>query len=340
MPEKLFESDLPTVNLRTIFARANADNNVTPSEPLPAKGDWKAWEDLLKKRLKENTKQTDYEIRTSFFEEFFKVNWGDALAKKLILLGEPLRKALEIIKFTENNPILAFLNQKFVKEELLSTGLLNVNTFKAIYNAVAKKLVADSEFFKVRTYNIIYCKDLYRKTAVKMEEYLQLQSRILQPSANSYSVEKQNQNKKIFFYISNITESDIAKRAIEINKPETMAVDSGEEATLNSLDLAKQIIGNHQIDTVTLNTAEQDKIVSKLNSVPEIFATILSLSLSTDSKKAKEALANEMFSNLSGADVVKAVMKLASEGTIPKGQLTKSDTDLLIPKLLARLKNS
>ena len=105
-----------------------------------------------------------------------------------------------------------------MQQELIKPGLLNINTFKAIYNAVAKNLVADSEFFaeSKSNYNIIYCKDLYSKPAVEMEEYLKLQSEILSPDARSYTARDVIKNKKIFLYIDTIDELNIKKRAEDI----------------------------------------------------------------------------------------------------------------------------
>ena len=87
-------------------------------------------------------------------------------AKKLLALGEPFEKACKVLGYNitnENggNPLLAFVIKQ---KHLVDSGAINANTFKALYNAVAKHLVADSEFFKPNDYNIIYCKNLYKKT--------------------------------------------------------------------------------------------------------------------------------------------------------------------------------
>ena len=57
----------------------------------------------------------------------------------------------------ESNQVVAFLNQKFVQENLVLTKKLNINTYKAFHNAITKKLISKEQFDKPNNYNIIYC---------------------------------------------------------------------------------------------------------------------------------------------------------------------------------------
>lgn len=367
MSERLLEADFLTINLKAIKQKTATNNNATPTneqpttktaetnndvastevQTLPAKEDWITWGKVLKKRLDDNknmspeARKTDYEIETKFFEEFFTTNWDGTCAKQLLTIGEPLRRALKVLGFDERvNPILGFIILPEVKE-LLREKLLNINSFKAIFNAVAKKLIAHSEFFKANSYNIIYCKDLYTKTPKEMEAYLTLQSKILEVSASTYSVDIQTKNKKVFLYIETISELEPSNRAKKINEPSTVAVETVKGAILNSLDLAQAINGAKEVERVSLDTAGQDKIINQVKDSPaKIFATLLSLSLSTDNEKARKALSNALFSGLGATKVAEATQWLATNEIIAKGQLQDSDANSLVDKLLALIAES
>jgi hypothetical protein len=238
MSEKLLEADFLTVDLKSTFSRQMSDEGSAsdelaatqieieaPENSSPQRQTSFDWGKELKNRLESNRKmssearQSEYEIETKFFKEFFSANWDPDCAKQLMLMGEPLRKALKVLGFDKRvNPILGFISIKYVQEKLIKTKLLNVNTFKAIYNAVAKKLVADSEFLKANDYNIIYCQDLYKKPLTDIEKYLKAQSTILKTSLDTYTADRQLFNKKVFVYIPKVKELDPEKRAKLIKK--------------------------------------------------------------------------------------------------------------------------
>lgn len=316
MSQKLFESDFQTVDLRTLF---NNTNEATTDTKGAMTGD-------------------------ADLSDWLNANWEADVAKQLLALGEPLRKAIKVLGFDPTvNPILGFIKKDFTKK-LLKDKKLNTLTFKAIYNAVAKKYVADSEFIRdmlPQEYNIIYCEDLYNKSAAEMEEYLKLQSTNLKVSDSTYDADKQSRNKKIFLSMSvlnadNKEELDIVKRAVIINKPETKAVDTTIGATLNSLKLAKEIAGKTKIDKVELAKDTQDKIVNQVKGdIAKIFAVLMSLSLSTGNEEARKALSNGMFSGLQAGKIAEATKWLATNNVLVKGQIQDSDADSLVKKLLA-----
>lgn len=282
-------------------------------------------------------------------------NKDPAFIKKLMAFGEPFKKicvafGYDIHPGNGGNPILAFVLQDYIKP-LIKNGALNVNTFKALYNAVAKHLMADSEFFVRNSYNIIYCKDLYTKSPKEIEEYLILQRKILSPSAKQYSVEDQIRNRKVFLYINGITrnngeeELNIIKRAKSINAIENKdkILKDVSNAKLNSIKLAEQIYTNADEDSQPIVShianEELDKIVAELTDPAQKFAAILSLSTSTKSKKAKKALLsnNPKFIALRQDQISKAFLKLSNAGILPKRQLRETEADLLVDKILASL---
>jgi hypothetical protein len=360
MSEKLYESDFLTVDITSMFKNSQKDPDNTPNstESADDKKDNTPgakeptgkinWETELKKRIDSN-KQLDkaaqipeYEIETKFFKEYFTANWEPEYVKPLIALGEPLRKIIKTLGFGKRtNPILGFLNLKYVKESLLGPGLINSQTFKALYNAIAKKLVADSEFLRISDYNIIYCKDLYKKTAAEMEKYLSLQRDILAPSASTYTPVDQLNNKKAFVYLNSIKEKDTKKRAQEIKKLTNVKLPSVKNAVLNSYELAQAISGasSSEPSVSTLKPQEQQALISQVESISQIFAAIQYLSIITKSSKAQKALADESFKNLSTEQILQATAWLAKQNIMPKSQIKATQADDLIDALLGKLKN-
>ena len=211
MSNRLLESDFLTVNLSSITRnqqnstnqaqQAVAANSANVSNPNAVTD----WAEELKKRLADNSalgaeaRESDFAVKNKFVKDYFTANWEAGCAKQLELMGSPLKKAIEVLGFNPKaNPILGFITNEFVIDNLIKTKLLNANTFRAIYNAVANKYTARTQFFKANTYNVIYCQDLYTKPLTDIEEYLKAQSKVLQPSGG-YSKNDIQLNRKIFF---------------------------------------------------------------------------------------------------------------------------------------------
>ncbi len=318
---------------------------------LPGKGEWDKWKKLLDDRLESNSKlsatekKTEYEVESKFFREFFVENWDRSIGAKLLLLGEPLRKAIKVLGFNPTkNPILGFINQKRVIDNLIYTGKLNVETFKAIYNAVANRLIAHSELINEKApnfeYNIIYCPDLYSKSVKEMLDYLKLQSKILKVDKSEYTAEDQLANKRAFLDVGDkVKEQEENKRATEINK---LSYDSYSKlqvanAKLNTLTLAELINGKVHTPTTALDGKEQDKLVASLVTPADKFAALLLLALTTQNTEAQNAIKNPAFNSLSSDDKISAAMELSAKGIMPKGQLNKKDTETVVAKILASL---
>jgi hypothetical protein len=246
-----------------------------------------------------------------------------------------------VLGFDKNtNPILGFLIEDIVVRNLIQTKYLNINTFKAIYNAVAKNLVANSEFFTANDYNIIYCQDLYRRPASEMEAYLKLQMNILKPSASAYTVADQKKNKLVFFYLDNIKELDPEKRKEAIkNLPEDFkfpeATDPG--TTLNNLDLANKLFGSNELNTNKArkqnNSAES--LSKNITSKADAFAVLQQLSVTADSPEALAVMQHESFKSLSIDDIVKATARM--KPILQQTKLAKDEVKSFIELTLSRL---
>ena len=186
----------------------------------------------------------------------------------------------------------------------------------------------------------------------EIEAYLELQSNILKPSANEYGEDVQNNNKKIFFYLNNIKDTDTAKRAAAIKNLNSDALPSAmsTDLKLNTYKLAasyaQEILGfkiNKEASTETqktnkarthLNGNKQKSFANKLNSTEDIFAALQFLSMTTNNKDAKKALFNPRFTRLSTDKISAATNEVAA--VLPK-DLASSDASDLTKVLLDKL---
>lgn len=343
MSEKLFEAGLPTIDLRSILSRIHTG----AVEGTPVESD-------ARTSTAETTGASGMAAKTPAAQaadgwkrpllDDHKFQFKQGVIEKLDALGEPFKKALKVLGYNielENggNPLLAFVHGDFGQKRLLD-GKLNANTFKAIYNTVSKHLVADSEFFEENDYNILYCIKLYNKSPREIESYLILQAQILKPSAQGYSKEDKNKNKKVFLQSTNRTvldELNLEKRAALINEYSIneLGLEKLVGADLNSLELAKLIKdGSTSTEKVHLGAAGQNKIIKAIkDDLVKIFATLMAISLNTGGKKAKQALKNELFAGVTAKQLAEATVWLAENNIITKGQLRGEDADELVDKI-------
>ena len=276
------------------------------------------------------------------------------IVAKLVTFGEPIKKLFSILGFTDKNPILGFIKQEFVQKELISSNLLTASTFKAIYAAVAKKLIADSEFMKNNDYNLLYCKKLYEKQAKEIEGYFLIQSKILRANASKYTYSDLIKNKKVFLNISSISDTDIKTRIKAIGNFGKGSTDSAvmqklpkiTDAELNSLGLAKAIYDSLKVNSdMSSNprTNIQDTIVNNISnsrghvSLPHAFAVMMSLSLGSNSMRAKDALSNKHFTNLPSKVVAEASAEIIAKKILPSNALSTAEADSLTDKIMSRI---
>ena len=350
MAEKLLEADFLTLDISSIFnAAPAAKSEQKPVEDNKQKTPVKDWGVELKARLDSNRKMSqearknEYDIEYQFFAEFFTAIWGAEAAKNLMAIGDQLRKDIKILGFKkQSNPILAFLSLSYVQKNLIQTKLLNINTYKAIHNAIAKNLVADSEFFKANNYNILYCLDLYRKPVNTIEEYLTIQKKTLPPDASVYSQEIQDRNKRVFLVLSRNTEKSLDKKAevqqtIEYSKLPSVRTAG---AKLNELELARKVAGLAKYTGTTQgNTKEEtdqvdfDEILRLLKEPEQALAALQYLSIYTGSDVIKSYLSAKQFSDVS---VNKLNASIGYVADILAGKrYSKSDAERLAKQLVS-----
>jgi hypothetical protein len=371
MPEKLYEADFEFVDINAILngkvdtSKPSFDEPEETEEPntatvaqnngketLPKAGAWDNWGRLLKRRIAQNNeatsnKKSQYEVENTFFEEFFKANWEADIAAKLIDIGEPLRKILKVLGFRVENSMLIFITLDFTKE-LLRSGKLNVLTFKAIYNALAKKLVVDSEFRKQNKYNIIYCKDLYNRSPKEMEQYLEIQSGILKASSATYDATTQVYNKRVFYHFDVIKETEPSKYIATVTNKENprpgsklIAVSPIADLKLNSIQVADKIYrlmsGESGNEKVTLDNQKVAAIGNEIKSIPQAYATLLTLYVKSNSQEARKAMALPYFSRIGVEELNSAVLALAKSNILPEGQIQTDSADALVNNIVAKL---
>ena len=360
MSQKLFESENLTFNLSTLGTISAGNTNDTSraeevpvstddSKRMPEKYNWGWWKAELVKRLEDNKKvapdkrKSEIEIEQEFFKDFFETNWVETSASKLIAIDKPLRDIIKALGFDPaRNPILAFMRQGYVQKYLLQPGLLNANTFRAIYNTLVLRQVAGSEFLAANDYNIIYCRDLYTKSASEMSKYLELQKNILKLDGKTYSEDTLIKNRKVFFYIDISLENgdqNPNKKVAKLSDVSEDKVPSAKNSTtkLNSLKFAELVNGKKLEPTTDLSGSKQDNLVKQLQTPAAKYAAILALSLTTDSSEAKNTISKDIFGTLQPDEVLKAIQALASRGIMPKGKLNKTDADSLVAKIVASL---
>lgn len=369
MSKQLLESDFLTTDLSAIFKSSSSTaqtNNFsiqdtsgevedTSEMSVPKPGNYD-WDKDLKDRIRSNNqvdqtaRENNYVIEEQFFKEFFtnlfrKNANKEELAKRALQIGDLLRKDIKVLGFKKDkNPIIKFLDNIWVQQNLLKTGLLNSNTYKAIHNAVAKNLMADSEFQTSNDYNIIYCRDLYHKSAKDMEMYLVLQHANLGPNnyiGGKYNTSIQNKNKKIFFYIKAIKEQNIEKRKKAISNfsgglPSAKQTDT----VLNHIDLARAVSGinhiNRNVANHSINASKSiNGLTGKITNTEQLFAALQYLSIVTGDIEANRALKHSRFSNLRTEEIVPATSYIAQ--IMSKNTLSNDEASGLLSTLLDKL---
>jgi hypothetical protein len=350
MPEKLYEAEFLSVDIKSMFN--NKKTNDTSSTEGANNNDEEGltWGDKLKQRLAKNkelspeARQTEFDIKSKLFEEFFTAEYPD-IAKQLLAMDALLQQDIVNWGFDKKNPIIAFIKQDFVQKNLIKTNLLNATTYKALREAVIKKLVADSEFsyVKASTYSVIYCPDWYRRPNAKMIDYLKVQNEILPGTGGNITGHDIVKLKRILYNFAESTEPDPRKRAL---KAKAFGTDNEIFAKpiinvkLNELNIIPEIKGvlsggKKSTQTVALNSKSQNALINKLNTIEKKFAAIQYFSISTNSEEAKNAIMDKRFSELNMLKVIAATREIADN--LPKGQLNKNDANEIVKTIMGSL---
>lgn len=298
------------------------------------------WGKILKDRLAANAeldqeaRQPEAEIEAAFWDEYFSDgSWDDEVATKLKAIELLLKDIVKLGFKKQTNPVLAFVRSKWVQNELIKTDLINSNTFKAVHNAIAKRYIADSEFVKANNYNILYCKDLYKKPLVDIVKYLSFQKQSLPTNLSYYNEDTQSRNIRIFLVVG---QKSVRQKG----------------AKLNSLKEVEKLLGKHGIEvgseestssaggtsSTKKGLGRQDllKVISSLTTVAQGQAALQYISMATNSTAAKEALKKSLaFKNSSAEELIAASNSIAKYMSSMK--LSETEAEELVEKIVAQL---
>ena len=235
-----------------------------------------------------------------------------------------LRRAIEEHGFDPlTNPFLAFIIRPFA-QKLALKGLLNEETFKGINNAVTEDYLADSELLKENIYNIIYRIDLYKQPSVDIERYLKCQSRILKPTATTYTKKDMIKNLQTFLIDGVAASKDPNAKLKELADVEKLAGMDGEAAQTGQ-----------KADKADRN--DLVKIVKELTKSIQLIAALQYISMSTNSKKAKKALQKIKMPNVSGSELIDATSYIAE--LLNGRHLDKTSAETFVDLILDKLEN-
>ena len=323
----LLESDFLTVNLKSVL---NTNTTSASAETPSGKdsGQVVDWGNELKNRLADkNAQSTAFEIESNFWKDFFNSSWDKDVAIILNTI-DLLKTDIKKLGFNKKtNPILAFLLDDWVKENLLKTKLINSNTYKAIHNAV-KRWVADSEFKKANNYNIIYCRDLYSKPIADIAEFLKQQKSILPLTASVYTKDLQNKNKSVFLQKgqNSMRQSDAKLKSLaEIEKLiGAVTPDEDEDETTTSSKRTKK-----------MSNSDVLKVIQKLTKSVQVQAMLQYISMTTGSKEAADALQAKNFKDVSNDELLTSTVQLSK--FLNDAQLTPEDAAGAVEQLKLRL---
>ena len=333
MSNILLEADFLTTNLKNVLSKKGgsgpsstakgAKSKVSDNPPKVGPGtnatitkrppnfDWKKeLETRLanNKKLSSDAQRTDFEIENEFWTEFFTSLVKDEIIVKKLLALDQLKKDIKILGFSKKtNPLLVFLSQAYVKNNLIASGLIASRTYKVIHNMVAKHLVADSELLKANDYNIIYCRDWYKdKDNSMMEQYLDYQKQILPTTVTAYSADRLERNKKIF----------LKQGYTSMMKADAKLTDM---KTLNKLDIFEATAKAKEKSDDTSSSGEvsaelKEKnatAIKSLKTKAQKLAALQYISIVTNNAKAKKALSSIGFDG-SAKDVAAATAEAQS----------------------------
>lgn len=347
MSTGLLESDFITTNLSLLRTRSESQKQPNEMVSSNISGiNWAQWEteDLeakLSERLENNKKlgakaKRDFEVESSFFNEFYVNVWGKDIAKQLVSLGELLRKAIKILGYKRStNPILSFLCNDYVKTNLIKTGLINANTFKAIYNSVAEELIPDTEFAKDNDYNLVYCQALYKKPPREILDYFKLQKEILK-NVDKDPQKYQALNKKLFIKVQNIdgrSSQQIKKYARDLHEMSAEKIPSIKDAEINMLLLAKELKNVFMGKSADLKTATHltrtslDNLMAELDTPARLLAALTMIVATTGSEQAKKIMEDSGFSGVSAKNLAAAAKSVAA---VLSNKLNKDSVKVLV----------
>lgn len=213
MSIKLSEAKLFNINLSKFTSKTDNKNDSTPEDQKTAAEAEKllfkttdSWKRELNKRKADNNalpsdkRERNDIVEYRFWETFYYnfTKYDTQKTQALLAIGKQLRDDIMTYGFTvEDNAILAFLKQPYVSNSIVRTKKLNSNNYKGFNAAFVRDLIPANELRLENNYNIIYCLDLYNKSAADFLKYIVFQGYTLDIERTSYTKTAQQKNRKI-----------------------------------------------------------------------------------------------------------------------------------------------
>lgn len=365
MSEKLLESDFLTIDLASIVNKKESTATIARATIRKSNKRTKIdWSKELHKRIYDNSKlpddsrKTEYEVEKIFWTEYFYANWEKPIAEKLMQIGNLLREDIENFGFEKTaNPLLAFITLPYVQKNLILPGLLSSVTYKALHTAWSEDLIADSELIKANNYNIIYCRDLYRKSPAEIKTYLKLQnnSYLLSVNKTVYNLTTQQRNRCVFLaFKKNTTTNYQEKLKYQLKIPtEELASVRTPGIKLNDLNFVEDLLLviskkgqsiENKLETAytnyndTLEPTTDNELINyanKFDTVAKIYAMLQFICMNTSSNKAITALVDKRFSKISQQELSTAISQISKYTSKTKLPVDRLDdlVGLLVKKL-------
>ena len=284
------------------------------------------WAKELDRRISENealdpeTREDEGVIEKKFWEDYFadETIWEPEVAEMLKDI-KLLQRDIKALGFDrKRNALLAFCKNKWVQKNIIKAGLLDSTRYTVLHNAVSKpRMIADTELMTPSRYNIIYCRDLYRKHPKDMETYLRYQQKSLPPNATVYTEETQDKNIRIFLALGN---KDMKSAKAKLNKLKEVELllgkngyssDIEDEAITGSRSSNGAPSGSSTSKTDKLGRSEFLSLIGKLKTVPQCQAFLQYLSMNTNNKEVAKALMDSFKDNPPSGDLGEASLIMA-----------------------------
>lgn len=192
--------------------------------------------------------------KDAVWEEYLNTVWENDF-DKIIKIQEAFRQECISYGFDDTNPFFTFIRDIYLK----NNGI-NVASYNAIHNAVAKNTISAKDLLgrgKLGLYNIIFCKDLYSKAPDNIKAYLQKQAKlILKGTPKNFSSNLE------FTYNTMYQTSELVRADKLTNKDRTLNdLKLNSFATINNLE--QKWTG--EVSTIDDDTERTEEDSSKLN---------------------------------------------------------------------------
>ena len=221
--------------------------------------------------------------KDAVWEEYLNTVWENDF-DKIIKIQEAFRQECISYGFDDTNPFFTFIRDIYLKN-----NDINVASYNAIHNAVAKNTISIKDLLgrgKLGLYNIIFCRDLYSKAPDNIKAYLQKQANlILKGTPKNFSSNLE------FTYNTMYQTSELVRADKLTNKDRTLNdLKLNSFATINNLE--QKWTGEVSIIN-DKTTVDNDALLKQINSLEEAAQILVVLNLKFASNQKLKNIVNQ-----------------------------------------------